>query len=70
MSREVGLGRVRYSGLKGARPWGGGYAYSMVLGVVKEAPGTATGAGISKGRTALVAVAVVGTGFWAEVGNG
>ena len=26
-------GRVRYSGLKGAAPWGGDYAYSIVLGL-------------------------------------
>src|SRR5271166_5749715 len=55
VSREVGRARP-IQRFEGSRPWGGVYAYSMVLGAVREAPGTATGVGKSKGRTVLVEV--------------
>ena len=56
---EGGRGGARpIQRFEGSRPWGGDYAYSIVLGLGRAARGTASGAGKSEARLGLVIVCV------------
>ena len=71
-SAQVGsvLGARSIQRFEGSRPWGGDYAYSIMLGL-----GEKLGEQLlerARARRGLVweSLRVVGTGFWVEVGNG
>ena len=72
MSVQVGsIGGARpIQPFEGSRPWGGIYAYSIGVGVMREASGTSAGPGKSEGRIGLVVICAAEAKLGTEVGNG